>query len=1070
MVSNNESVPVDLHCHSDASDGYYTPEVLADKLAETGVHFAALTDHCTVTGQSSFRSRAARHGIIQVMGAELHARFNGAEIHLLAYGFDPERASFQLALGTTVDAEQAIDAVHEAGGIVFLAHPLHNGWTWSGLEETVTELVAAGLDGIEAYYKPYTAHQQKKLVSLADRLGILTSAGSDFHGRTETGSQSPGVRMPLERWTQFRAALSEHALNGESDEPGARAASEPLQHNGGRIDWRWLSLRIALPSLLVIGAFIGLLFAVLIPTMEQRLLERKREMIRELTNSAWSIVADYEREVREGNLTLDQAQQAAIDRVRRLRYGPAAKDYFWITDMHPRMIMHPYREDLEGRDLSDFTDRDGVRPFVEFVRAVENESSGFVTYVWQWLDDPERLEPKESYVRRFSPWDWIIGTGLYVDDVQEEIGTITGRMVDASFVVTLLAAVLLFSVAYQSLKVERRRSEAERDLRRSHERYRALVESSTSGTLLVVDGRCTYANRALLDLLGYTAGELSFLHLNDLLASDRTGDGSLQRLVNADETSEPFEAWLRHKEGRDIPVLLSSTTVRFSGRVGTILSVQDISRHRAMQNEAERDRLVSQLQTSLLFLTDPVRESMRSPVSCSLGATIAHVVRIMNRNDVDAVTITSDDGTLIGIVTDHDIRERVVATGLDREAPVSRIMSAPVVTIHENAPLFEAFLLERERNIEHLAVVDSSDTLVGTIRSSRALQPDRYSPAVLTHQIHRARTVEELSDCHERLPGLVGSLVESGALPRNICHVTSAAADAIARRVIALTLEEIGPAPGRFAFVALGSEARQEQTLVTDQDNALVFEDAGSDSEEIREFYRRLGALVCDRLDRAGYRHCENEAMARDPRWNQPLQQWKEYMSGWISEPDEQAIAHCNVFFDLRPIYGDSSLVRELWRHVSRTLEDRPAFFSFMAQNTVRYKPPVGLFGRIVTGSSGESANTFNIKDAMTPIVNFARLYALKHRLEETNTFERLDRIFATGVLSEESYRGVYQAYEHLMQLRYRHQVDMVREGIAPDNSIDPAALTQLELGTLKNTFSQINIIQKKVAYEFRTA
>ena len=129
--------------------------------------------------------------------------------------------------------------------------------------------------------------------------------------------------------------------------------------------------------------FTGLIFGVLIPTMEERLLDRKREMVTELTNSAWSILADYHREAKDEWMGLEEAQESAVERIRRLRYGEDAKDYFWITDKHPRMIMHPYRNDLEGTDLSYFTDPEGVRPFVEFVRAVENGPSGYVTYVWQ---------------------------------------------------------------------------------------------------------------------------------------------------------------------------------------------------------------------------------------------------------------------------------------------------------------------------------------------------------------------------------------------------------------------------------------------------------------------------------------------------------------------------------------------------------------------------------------------------------------------------------------------------------------------------------------------------------------
>ncbi len=1064
-------VLVDLHCHSDVSDGYYTPSMVAELLAKEGVRYAALTDHHSVAGLLPFHETAARHGMVEVVGAEVHAILDGTELHLLAYGFDPENPAMLELFAQTPSAAEAIAAIHEAGGIAFVAHPLEGGWSEETLGQAVEKLTYEGLDGIEAYHKPYSVEVRDRLAALADRLGLLTCGGSDYHGPGLAGSTEPGVEMPVERWKQFRGALGHHARNGEHAPVRRETVYEDPSNEVGQINWGWLFSRIVLPSLLVIGVFVVLLFAVLIPTMEQRLLDRKREMTTELTNSAWSILWDYHREIQEDQLSLEEAQQAAVERIRRVRYGPEGKDYFWITDMHPRMVMHPYRQDLEGLDLTDFTDPDGVRPFVAFVETVRRDEAGYVTYVWQWQDDPERMEAKESYVRGFAPWGWIIGTGLYVDDVQQEIATITGRMIDVSFVVTVVAAGLLLTVAYQSLRVEQRRGEAERALRASHERYRALVESSASGTLLLLDGRCTYANRTLLEMLGYSAAELAFLDVQDIVVTDNQGPAAdnLAIIASGGEVREPFEVRLKRKNGRTVPVLLSATAVFFSGRQGMMLSAQDITRHRALQSDAARERLISQLQTSFLFLTEPVGGSMSEPVSCILDTPIAHVVRLMSRNHVDAVIVTTAGGDIVGMVTDRDIRERVVATGLDTDHPVSRIMSAPVVSIDENAPIFEAFLLEREQDVRHLAVVDNSGALVGMIQSSQTLQPDRYSLVAYTHQLRRAESVEALADGYARLPTLIGSLVDCGALAQNLCHVTSSVSDTIANRVIALALEQLGPAPARFAFVALGSEAREEQTLATDQDNALIYEALPAESaRDGAQYFLRFGELVCDQLDQIGYRHCKGGLMAKNPQWNQPLQQWRAYFAEWMAEPDVQALTHFKVFFDHRCIYGDRSLVEEWWHQIIGTLAMRPAFLSHMALDALQYKPPVGLFGRIVTGTAGESPNTFSIKEAMHPIVDYARLHALKHQLEETNTFSRLDRLFELGIMQEDSYRAVSQAYSHLMQVRYRHQVERLKAGLAPDNSIDPDSLTQIEMGMLKLTFSQISAIQKRVSYEFR--
>ena len=170
----------------------------------------------------------------------------------------------------------------------------------------------------------------------------------------------------------------------------------------------------------------------------------KREMIKELTNSAWSILSKYENDEQSGLLTRDEAQVTSVARIQYLRYGEENKDYFWITDLHPRMVMHPYRPELNGQYLTDFSDAHGKKMFVEFVRTVETEDHGYVDYMWQWKDDSLHIVPKLSYVRLFEPWDWVIGTGIYIEDVKKEI--------------------------------------------------KALVEAATDGLIMLIDGRISFSN------------------------------------------------------------------------------------------------------------------------------------------------------------------------------------------------------------------------------------------------------------------------------------------------------------------------------------------------------------------------------------------------------------------------------------------------------------------------------------------------------------------------------------------------------------------------------------------------
>ena len=168
-------------------------------------------------------------------------------------------------------------------------------------------------------------------------------------------------------------------------------------------------LKIILPAILSILLFILTIFLIIIPRYQKNIMIGKREMIKELTNSAWSILAKYENDQRDGLLTREEAQKTAGSRIEYLRYGEENKDYFWITDMTPVMIMHPFRNDLNGKDLTNFTDPHGKKLFVEFVETVKKSEHGYVDYMWQWKDDSLRIVPKLSYVKVFKPWGWVIG-------------------------------------------------------------------------------------------------------------------------------------------------------------------------------------------------------------------------------------------------------------------------------------------------------------------------------------------------------------------------------------------------------------------------------------------------------------------------------------------------------------------------------------------------------------------------------------------------------------------------------------------------------------------------------------
>lgn len=363
-----------------------------------------------------------------------------------------------------------------------------------------------------------------------------------------------------------------------------------------------ISFRIALPAFLTILLFVTAIFYVFLPQLEQSLLNRKQEMIMELTETVWSLIESYHERELNGELSKDEAQLRAVLRIRKLRYGPEKKDYFWINDMTPRMIMHPYRSDLDGKDISDFKDPKGKRLFVEFVRLVQKQGAGYVDYMWQWKDETDKIVPKISYIKGYKPWGWIVGTGMYIDDVQAEIAAIRNRLSAVSAGILLIISMLALYSIRQSLMADRERQRIflEREallksLEESTERFRNLIET-TSDWIWETDreGRYSYSSPRVQNLLGYPPEEIVQADMLSFASPDQAAAlrASLVQLLAENKAFSGFEIPCRSQSGQVVVLEFNAVPIFDSQRnlTGYRGVARDITERKAAMEALKKSR------------------------------------------------------------------------------------------------------------------------------------------------------------------------------------------------------------------------------------------------------------------------------------------------------------------------------------------------------------------------------------------------------------------------------------------------------------------------------------------------
>ena len=559
------------------------------------------------------------------------------------------------------------------------------------------------------------------------------------------------------------------------------------------------------------------------------------------------------------------------------------------------------------------------------------------------------------------------------------------------------------------------------------------------------------------------SGELA-LRQSDGETASTLGEGSLfgyRALLGSDQDNYTVQA-LNDSQVVCVPgPLFQDLCQRFAAFKRFFQPLQSDTAHYQQSLEPDKE------EHGVNLLTTPLPDLiLREPITLPSNTSIREAAKVMAERRISSMLVV-DEGKLSGIVTDRDLRIRVVAAGRSYEDPLSTIMTKQPVTVPVSAFGFEALLAMARNNVHHIPIMDG-DRVAGMLTATDLLERRSSSAVYLVSDVYNRSTVADLAKVSARLLLVLRSLVESNATAHSTGHVISAVGEAITCRLLQLAEQQLGPPPVPYAWLAAGSLARNEQTALSDQDNCLVLSDQYQ-PEQHDDYFLALSRFVSDGLNECGYVYCPGDVMATNPEWRQSLAQWKRYFDRWIEQPEPKALMLSCVFFDLRLMYGDQNLLDELHQHILSKSKTNRIFLAYMTGNALSHQPPLGLFRNFVLVKGGENDHTLDLKhNGVVPIIDLARIYCLAAGLPEVNTWDRLEAAAGQGELSAQGAADLRDALEFISSVRLRHQAQRIKEGQAPNNFVPPDQLSHFERNHLKDAFALVRTMQSVLAQRFQ--
>jgi CBS domain-containing protein len=482
---------------------------------------------------------------------------------------------------------------------------------------------------------------------------------------------------------------------------------------------------------------------------------------------------------------------------------------------------------------------------------------------------------------------------------------------------------------------------------------------------------------------------------------------------------------------------------------------------------AEATREAAEEEPAVDPAQQPVRALLRDPaLVCPPQTTIRRVAQAMTAAPASSAVIELPDGTL-GILTDRDLRSRVIAAGLRTDAPVSEAMSAPAYTCSPDRLGGDVLLEMLDRGFRHFPVVSASNEILGVIDDLDIVAGQTRSSFFLRQRIARAQSVEELADVASQLRSAVVSLTDARVAAATVMAVHAVVVDALTRRLLEFAIGELGEPAAPFAWLALGSQARRETAPSADVDSAIAW--FGGDESAIRSELTHIGATVVANLEACGFPSDSHGATAANPIFVRSVQSWQRAALSWITDPtQEQALILVSVLVDSRPVWGihTGTPISDTFRPAPKN----PALLRLLARFALSHRPPTGFLRGLVVEHSGEHRGRLDLKHGgVIPIVDLARWAGMAAGVASASTAERLRAAAKSGTLETADAHTLEDAFEFVSRLRLRHQVEQLRRGDPPDDYVDPANLSALTRTHLREAFRAIASIQKHLSAELTT-